>query len=59
MTIFFSCKSDINECEVHKSYNLCLGVCENTRGSYQCTCPSGYTLGPDNRSCQVTNKRLF
>lgn len=45
--------SDINECEVHKSYNLCLGICENTRGSYRCTCPSGYTLAEDGRSCQV------
>lgn len=44
---------DIDECEVHKSYNLCSGICENTRGSYRCTCPSGYTLASDGRSCQV------
>lgn len=43
---------DIDECEVHKSYNLCLGICENTQGSYQCACPAGYRLGGDNRSCQ-------
>lgn len=55
---FFFGKSDIDECVVHKSYNLCLGLCENTRGSYRCTCPHGYALGPDGRSCQVNAQSI-
>lgn len=43
---------DIDECEVHKTYDLCMGLCENTPGSYQCTCPPGYKLSLDGRTCQ-------
>ncbi|PWA45431.1 EGF-like domain-containing protein [Artemisia annua] len=34
-------QDDINECKNPKKYP-CYGVCVNTRGSYNCTCPSGY-----------------
>lgn len=50
---------DIDECEVHKSYDLCMGICQNTPGSYKCTCPPGYKLSQDGRTCQgrsLTNR---
>ena len=43
---------DIDECEVHKDYKLCVGICENNPGSYDCTCPAGYRIGTDTRSCE-------
>ena len=30
---------------------FCQGLCENTLGSYLCSCPEGYSLGSDQRSC--------
>ena len=33
--------TDINECE-DKQNNNCSHHCNNTEGSYQCSCPSGY-----------------
>ncbi|KAI3929093.1 hypothetical protein MKW92_028506, partial [Papaver armeniacum] len=33
------CK-DVNECEDQNS-NPCVGICINTKGSYNCTCPTG------------------
>ena len=44
-------QDDIDECFVHKGYKLCMGICENTPGSYQCTCPPGYKISTDTRSC--------
>lgn len=44
--------SDINECEKFKDKYLCVGSCENIPGSYACTCPAGYKLGSDGRTCQ-------
>ncbi|CAL4906930.1 unnamed protein product [Urochloa decumbens] len=42
--------TDINECE-HKEYP-CQGICENTSGSYECKCPSGYhSADPRNIPC--------
>ena len=43
---------DVDECELHKSYRLCVGICENIPGSYRCTCPDGYRIGTDARSCE-------
>ncbi|XP_055857924.1 fibrillin-1 [Episyrphus balteatus] len=48
--------SDIDECEVHKSYALCMGICVNVPGSYICSCPRGYQLSQDNRSCVDINE---
>ncbi|XP_071981860.1 hemicentin-2 isoform X2 [Engystomops pustulosus] len=41
--------TDIDECHQR---NPCQHECRNTEGSYQCLCPSGYRLLPNNRNCQ-------
>ncbi|KAM4662543.1 hemicentin-2 [Discoglossus pictus] len=41
--------TDIDECQVRSP---CQHECRNTEGSYQCLCPSGYRLLPNNRNCQ-------
>ncbi|XP_056395554.1 LOW QUALITY PROTEIN: hemicentin-2 [Hyla sarda] len=41
--------TDIDECQQR---NPCQHECRNTEGSYQCLCPSGYRLLPNNRNCQ-------
>lgn len=47
--------SDVNECEVYRldqGGKLCVHECVNVPGSYRCSCPSGYKLLPDGRSCE-------
>jgi len=38
---------DINECEL----GYCNQLCNNTAGSFICSCQDGYALGSDNRTC--------
>ncbi|XP_070571018.1 epidermal growth factor-like protein 7 isoform X3 [Ptychodera flava] len=45
------CDSDINECS--GSHGGCDSICTNTIGSFYCSCPSGYTLNGDGRSCDA------
>ena len=40
---------DINECDTNKGG--CEHNCDNTQGSYYCTCRAGYELGMDKKSC--------
>lgn len=40
---------DINECL--SGSHSCNQTCQNTAGSYQCTCNSGYVLSSNGRSC--------
>jgi len=39
---------DVNECETD---GLCSHGCENSEGSYTCTCPAGLALHQDGRTC--------
>ena len=45
--------SDINECDLDT--DNCEHECENTEGSYTCTCPAGYMLHTDGASCTGQN----
>ena len=48
----FLCQTDINECmEESHSCDRERGVCENTDGSYRCSCKDGYTGAGTNGSC--------
>ena len=41
--------ADVNECRSENGG--CEQICENTDGSFRCSCRSGYTLNFDQRSC--------
>uniref|UniRef100_A0A8D0HG11 Fibulin 7 n=1 Tax=Sphenodon punctatus TaxID=8508 RepID=A0A8D0HG11_SPHPU len=46
---------DVNECEVYKLEGvsrLCMHTCINIPGSYRCSCPSGYKILGDGKSCE-------
>ena len=40
---------EINECE--ENTDQCSQNCENTAGSYTCSCRQGYTLSSNGRTC--------
>ncbi|KAL7878502.1 hypothetical protein AOLI_G00094760 [Acnodon oligacanthus] len=47
--------TDIDECELFhngQAGRLCLHACVNTPGGYRCTCPMGYNVTQDGRSCR-------
>ena len=50
------CRDD-NECFLATS--LCSHGCSNTQGSYSCTCPPGFTLGPDGLNCQGKSRVIY
>ncbi|KAM8946282.1 fibulin-7-like [Pelodytes ibericus] len=46
---------DVDECSLFQSKSgskICVHECVNTPGSYRCVCPHGYTLDPQQNSCQ-------
>ncbi|XP_005106845.3 uncharacterized protein LOC101847898 [Aplysia californica] len=43
------CQLDVNECRTDK--HNCTHSCTNTYGSYVCSCPSGFVLAEDRRTC--------
>ena len=49
--------SDINECT--ENLDDCVQICDNTIGSYECSCENGYTLAADGRSCDDVNECLL
>uniref|UniRef100_A0A3B1IN56 Fibulin 7 n=1 Tax=Astyanax mexicanus TaxID=7994 RepID=A0A3B1IN56_ASTMX len=55
-------QTDVNECEVYKADSsglLCAHMCVNIPGSYRCSCPSGYKLLADGRSCEDVDECLM
>ena len=44
--------TDLNECRRSKP---CSHTCQNTRGSFHCACPVGYSLSADQRTCRKHN----
>lgn len=42
--------TDIDECA--NSNGMCEHNCQNTRGSYQCTCNQGFTLHSNKKDCK-------
>ncbi|KAG7318702.1 hypothetical protein KOW79_018457 [Hemibagrus wyckioides] len=43
---------DVDECV--KTPDVCDHTCENSDGSYECSCNQGYVLDPDGHSCKIT-----
>ncbi|XP_070537209.1 mucin-4-like [Ptychodera flava] len=46
-----TCEEDVNEC--NSTINGCSQFCENTYGSYVCSCRDGFILNNDGRTCRV------
>lgn len=42
--------TDLDECS--QSPKPCNFICKNTEGSYQCSCPRGYVLQEDGKTCR-------
>lgn len=45
--------TDVDECEVNSGY--CDHLCDNTVGSFTCSCFPGYSLQKNSRNCSKTN----
>lgn len=45
--------ADVNECWVSPG-RLCQHTCENTPGSYRCSCAAGFLLAADGKHCEGT-----
>ena len=43
------CYSDINECQTNNGG--CGQICNNTDGSFECSCNQGYSLSSDSTNC--------
>jgi len=43
---------DINECSRKRRHKHCSQLCENSAGSYRCSCYGGYELQEDGRTCR-------
>ncbi|KAM7538217.1 hypothetical protein Aperf_G00000076045 [Anoplocephala perfoliata] len=49
-----SCEEDVDECAMPAVVHGCVHGCKNTYGSYECTCPLGYSLLEDKRTCVIS-----
>ncbi|TNN79717.1 Fibulin-2 [Liparis tanakae] len=47
--------SDVNECWRYPG-RICAQTCENTRGSYRCSCTAGFSLASDGKNCEDKNE---
>ena len=47
MQLHTSISTDINECEL----GYCNHFCNNSEGSFTCSCQNGYVLEDDDRTC--------
>ncbi|XP_010615569.1 fibulin-2 [Fukomys damarensis] len=47
--------ADVNECWTSPG-RLCQHTCENTLGSYRCSCASGFRLAADGKHCEDVNE---
>jgi len=49
--------TDVDECReaADRGRHVCLGDCENTHGSFTCSCPRGYQMSSDQRTCHGTS----
>ena len=56
LSIIIGC-TDIDECA--ESIHRCTETCTNTRGSYNCSCRTGYRLANDNQGCNGKQTLLF
>lgn len=45
--------ADVNECWISPG-RLCQHTCENTPGSYRCSCAAGFLLAADGKHCEGT-----
>ena len=46
--------TDVDECTAGQ--HTCSHICSNTEGSYNCSCPIGFQLDDDNRTCTGENE---
>ena len=47
---------DIDECSLEENFDSetgCQMRCLNTHGSYECSCPPGFILAEDGKSCDL------
>uniref|UniRef100_A0A8D2NJJ9 Fibulin 7 n=1 Tax=Zosterops lateralis melanops TaxID=1220523 RepID=A0A8D2NJJ9_ZOSLA len=54
-TCQYQAQTDLNECKVYHQEGgprLCAHVCVNIPGSFCCSCPAGYVLLGDGKSCE-------
>jgi len=53
--------ADIDECSQQEDRvsRLCHGLCRNVEGSFVCSCPVGYRMAPDDRTCQGWSPSLY
>ncbi|XP_038063967.1 hemicentin-1-like isoform X2 [Patiria miniata] len=50
--------TDVDECQKgrERGHSFCQGTCENTAGSYRCSCPNGYVMSEDQFNCEDVNE---
>lgn len=54
---FYFFISDIDEC-AFPHLSGCSHSCQNTKGSYMCTCPEGMWIGSDDKTCRGKHLQL-